>query len=306
MTHPPLNRSHAWWLAVRPRTLPAALAPVLVGVAIGRLQAPEAWSRTPGRVLFGAMLCAAGALWLQIGTNLVNDAADAARGADTADRTGPTRAVASGLLRARAVWRAAALAFGLATLCGVGLTLLAGWPIVVIGCCSIAAGYAYTAGPAPLAYNALGDLFVMIFFGWVAVGGTAFVVSGTFGLDAIRAALVPGALVTAILVVNNLRDEAGDRRAGKRTLVVRWGHRFGCIEYGALLALAYGVPLYLALQANQPRLLLALVSLPWGVWLLRRAVTTTGSALNQVLAGTAQLAAAHSALFALSLWWCAR
>lgn len=293
----------AWLLAARPKTLTAAVAPVLVGAAVGSLQ-PSAFQDPSHRLALGLPLCALGALCLQIGTNFVNDAADHARGADNDERLGPPRAVALGLLTSRQAWRGAVAAFATALLCGLALTALAGFPIVVIGLASIAAGWAYTAGPFPLAYNALGDLFVLIFFGFVAVCGTSFVVSGHVPIEAWRAALAPGALATAILVVNNVRDESSDRRTGKRTLPVLLGRRFGVAEYIVLLAVAAGIPVYLWWQSNRTVLLLPLLTLPWSARLAIGLSRRRGAALNPILAGTAQLLFVHSALFAWALWCC--
>ena len=219
-----------WVLAARPRTLPAALVPVIVGTAIAYLEGHAAW--------LPACLALWGATWIQIGTNFANDYFDARKGADTADRLGPTRVTQAGLASPRAVLAATAIAFGLAALGGLGLVAIAGWPIVAIGVLSILSGLAYTGGPFPLGYHGLGDLFVFLFFGLVAVTGTVFVQAHTVSPLAWGLSIPVGLLATAIIVVNNLRDAPTDVRAHKRTLAVRFGTRFARVEYTLLVALA--------------------------------------------------------------------
>src|SRR5690606_36493297 len=224
-----------WIAAARLRTLPAAAAPVVVGTAC---------AHAAGRVAWGPAIAALlGALAIQIGTNFANDVFDAERGADGPERIGPLRAVSAGLIGAAALKRAMIAAFALAALFGVYLVAQAGRPIVVIVLVSIAAGIAYTGGPYPLGYHGLGDVAVLVFFGFVAVCGTAYVQLAHVPVLAWWAALPVGALATAILVVNNLRDRATDARAGKRTLAVRLGRRGSLAEYAALLVVAYAVPL---------------------------------------------------------------
>lgn len=283
-----------WILAARPATLTAALVPVAVGTAA---------AHAVGGLRWGPALAALfGAVWIQIGTNFANDVFDAEKGADTEERLGPTRAVAAGLVDAAAMRRAMAIAFALATAAGVYLTWSAGWPVVAIGVASVLSGIAYTGGPYPLGYHGLGDLFVMIFFGFVAVCGTAWVQVGAVPALAWWASVPVGALATAILVVNNLRDRLTDVRAGKRTLAVRFGRRFAIAQYGTLLLLAYAVPV--ALFAGGwlgPWVLLPLVTWPLAVGLVRRVATLEGRPLNAVLAGTAKLLLAHGLLFAAGL-----
>ena len=286
--------ARTWIAAMRLRTLPAAIVPVAVGTAcVAAL----------GRVAWGPALAAlAGALAIQIGTNFANDVFDAERGADGPDRIGPTRAVAAGLISAATMKRAMVLAFAVAAAFGVYLAARGGWPIVVAGLLSIASGIAYTGGPYPLGYHGLGDVFVMIFFGLVAVCGTAFVQLGEVPALAVWAALPVGALATAILVVNNLRDRPTDARAGKRTLAVRLGRQGALVEYIALLALAYAVPLALAL-GGRPLAALPLVTAPLALARVRALVAAvTGAEFNGCLAATAQLMMLHGALFAAGLW----
>jgi 1,4-dihydroxy-2-naphthoate octaprenyltransferase len=281
-----------WLEAARPKTLPAAVVPVVVGTACARAAGGIAWAP--------ALAALAGAIAIQIGTNFANDVFDAERGADGADRLGPRRAVAAGLIDAATMKRAMVLAFGAATALGAYLAWHAGWPVVAIGVASIASGIAYTGGPWPLGYHGLGDVFVMAFFGFVAVCGTAYVQLGAVPCVAVWAAVPVGALATAILVVNNLRDRDGDARAGKRTLAVRLGRRGALVEYAVLLAAAYVVPLALAV-GGRPWAALPLVTVPLALVRLRAVAGATGGELNRCLAMTAQLLLAHGVLFAVGL-----
>jgi 1,4-dihydroxy-2-naphthoate octaprenyltransferase len=284
----------AWLCAARPKTLTAALAPVAVGTACAHAAG--------GFAALAALAAAAGAVLIQIGTNLVNDAADFERGADTEDRLGPPRAAQRGLLEVTALWRGAALCFALAFAIGVYLVARGGWPIAAIGLASIAAGYAYTAGPSPLAYNGLADLAVMIFFGAVAVCGTALVQLGEVPSTAWWAWLPVGSLATAMLAINNLRDRRGDRRAGKRTLAVRLGRRGAVVECVALFAIAYATPIAAALIARAPLLALPLLTAPLAAPPLRSITGgDEGAALNRSLGQTARVLGAHSALWAIGI-----
>lgn len=284
----------AWVLATRPATLTAAFVPVAVGTGVALA--------VDGFRLDTALAALLGAVFLQIGTNLANDVFDYEKGADNEERLGPTRAVQSGLLPASHVRAGMIVAFALATLTGVYLTAVAGWAIVVIGVASVLSGIAYTGGPFPLGYHGLGDLFVMIFFGFVAVCGTAFVQVGDVPDLAWWASVPPGAIATAILVVNNVRDRDTDAVAGKRTLAVRLGRRGGQIEYVVLLVAAYGVPVLLAAtRTTTAWVLLPLATAPLAVKLVRDLVRGEGRALNLVLGGTARLLLLHGALFALGL-----
>ncbi|OHE82967.1 MAG: 1,4-dihydroxy-2-naphthoate octaprenyltransferase, partial [Verrucomicrobia bacterium RIFCSPLOWO2_12_FULL_64_8] len=208
-------RWRIWLSAARPRTLPAAIAPVIVGSAF-------AWraGAFDGRA---AGICLAFALLVQIGTNFANDYYDFLKGADSAKRVGPRRAVAAGLVEPAVMKRAMILTFGLAFVVGSSLIAWGGWWLVAIGLASIVSGVAYTGGPWPLGYLGLGDLFVFVFFGLVAVGATFYVQAGQVSNDVLHAAAAVGALVTNILLVNNYRDAETDAAAGKRTLVVRFG-----------------------------------------------------------------------------------
>jgi 1,4-dihydroxy-2-naphthoate octaprenyltransferase len=280
---------------MRPRTLPVSLAPVLVGSAV----AFAAGSLRAGPALAAAL----GALLLQIGSNLANDVFDFEKGADTETRIGPPRAAQMGLLSAATLKRGMFAVFLLATLCGFYLAWIVGPVILVVGGISILAAIAYTGGPWPLGYHGLGDIAVFLFFGFVAVIGTTYVQTQMILPLAVLAAFPVGALATAILVVNNLRDVDSDRVAGKRTLAVRWGRRGARFEWAALVGGAY-------LSVFAPWLLFgeaAWVLLPWlslpralSLW---RVIGTSeeGPALNEALAGTAQLVFLFSLLFAVGL-----
>jgi 1,4-dihydroxy-2-naphthoate polyprenyltransferase len=299
---PAARSAGAWLMAIRPKTLPAAVAPVLVGSAcawaIERLQ--------PGPAL-AALL---GALLLQIASNLANDVVDYEKGLDTAERLGPTRVVQAGLLSARAVTVGLVLVLALALLVGVYLTWVAGSAVVVMGLASMAAAVAYTAGPFPLGYHGLGEVAVILFFGFVAVCGTVYVQALSVPDIAWWAAIPVGALAAAILVVNNLRDLETDARGGKRTVAVRIGRVNTIREYGLLLATAYVVPVALFVDEAAADsfhfdeagwLLLPLLSLPGALRLRHRVARETGRSLNPLLAGTAQLLFLHSALFAAGI-----
>jgi 1,4-dihydroxy-2-naphthoate octaprenyltransferase len=284
-----------WWLAIRPQTLTAAAVPVAVGSAL----AARVGSFRAGPA-FAAL---AGALLLQIGTNLANDADDFERGADTAARLGPLRVTQSGLLSARVVRRAAWLSFAAAGFFGIYLAYVAGWRIVALGLASIAAGWAYTGGPWPLGYNGLGDLFVMAFFGLAAVAGTYYVQAGETTRLVWLAALPVGALATAILVVNNTRDADTDRTAGKRTIAVRFGRSAARAEYVALLVLAYAVPAFLW-QAERLSAwsLLPALTVPAAAMLVRDFLgARDGATYNRALVATARLHAAFGLLLAFGL-----
>lgn len=281
-----------WLRAARPATLTAAIVPVMVGTAVAHATRGVRWDTALAALL--------GACAIQIGTNFANDVFDAEKGADTEARLGPVRAVAAGLLSARAMRIAMIVAFAVATLFGSYLVWNVGWPIVVIGVLSIASGIAYTGGPYPLGYNGLGDVFVMIFFGFVAVLGTVLVQTGELPLLGWLASIPVGAIATAILVVNNVRDRETDVHAGKRTLVVRHGRRFGELEYVALLAIAYVVPLGLAITQS-PWIALPLATAPLALGLVGRLRREEGAPLNATLAATAKLLLVHGALFAVGL-----
>jgi 1,4-dihydroxy-2-naphthoate octaprenyltransferase len=301
----------AWLMAARPQTLPAGAAPVVVGV--GLAVHDDLFAPLP------ALAALVGALLLQIGTNFANDYYDAVKGTDSADREGFTRVTAGGLIDPTRVKRAMVATYGLAFLVGIYLVWIGGLPIVVVGLTAILAGVAYTGGPYPYGYRGLGDLFVFVYFGVVAVSGTYYVQAasavagasplplsippGTLPWTVVLASLAPAGLSTAILVVNNIRDREEDADAGKRTLAVIFGYRAARAEWVAMVALAYLVPVAFALSPAY-----GLVAfLPWLTLPLALAVgrtvlhRTAGEALNPALERTGQLMAAHSVLFAIAL-----
>lgn len=290
---PPPGSPAAWILAARLHTLPAAVAPVLVGtgIAVDR----GAFAPVP------ALAALLGALLIQVGTNFANDYFDFRKGADTDDRVGPTRAVQAGLLTPREMLAGTVAAFGAATLCGAYLTVVAGWPVVAIGLASIASGVLYTGGPAPLGYVGLGDLFVFVFFGLVGVGGTYYVQALDLAPLAVLAGVAMGSLITAILVVNNLRDIDTDAASGKRTLAVRLGETGTRAEFVGLLALAFAVPLVGVAFCGWPRgSLLALATAPLALAPLRAVMAPRAPArLNPALGATARLSVLYGFLLAL-------
>lgn len=222
-------------------------------------------------------LCALlGAVLIQIATNLINDAIDFKKGADTAERLGPVRVTAAGLIKPETVMRAAIVCLFLAALCGVPLILRGGWPLLVIGLASIAMAYAYTGGPYPLAYHGLGELFVLVFFGLIAVGGTYFVLTLRWTREALLAGLAAGSLATVLIVINNLRDIESDRRSNKRTLAARFGERFARGEMVVFALLPFA-----AVAWMQPVTLLAL---PLAIALIVRVWRSRGAELNRCLA----------------------
>lgn len=282
-----------WIGAARLRTLPAAIVPVVVGTAVARACGGIAWGP--------ALAALGGSLAIQIGTNFANDVFDAEKGADGPDRIGPVRAVAAGLISAGAMKRAMIGAFVVAALFGLYLVSVAGWPIVAIGVASILSGIAYTGGPWPLGYHGLGDLFVMIFFGFVAVCGTAYVQLGAVPCLAVWAAIPVGAIATAIIVVNNLRDRHQDVRVGKRTLAVRLGRGGALAEYALLLLVAYAVPVGLAVS-GRCWTLLPLATLPIAAKRFKQlAAASDGPQFNALLAATGQLLLLFGVLFAAGL-----
>jgi 1,4-dihydroxy-2-naphthoate polyprenyltransferase len=288
------SKARVWMLAARVRTLPAAAAPVVVGTgaAIG----------AGNFAFFPALAALVGALLLQIGANFANDLFDFLRGVDTAARVGPVRVTQAGLLTPRQVRAGMWTVFAVAALIGVYLIRVGGWPVVLIGLAAILAAIAYTGGPFPLGYHGLGEVFVFLFFGLAAVGGTYYVQAGTMRAAAWWASVPMGLLAVAIIVVNNLRDIATDRAAGKQTLAVRFGERGTETEYLTLVVVAYLVPVAMwATRAASVWVLLALLSLPLVPPLLRRLRGERGRALNGVLAGTARLELVYGLLFALGL-----
>jgi 1,4-dihydroxy-2-naphthoate octaprenyltransferase len=284
----------AWVLACRPATLTAAVSPVAVGTGCAVAVHGFRWAPALAALL--------GSAFLQIGSNLANDVFDFEKGADTEARLGPLRAAQAGLLTPRQLRAGMVVVFSLALAVGIYLTTVSGPVIIAIGVASIASAILYTGGPYPLGYHGLGDVFVMLFFGFVAVCGTALVQTGSVPLLAWFASIPVGSLATAILVVNNVRDRETDVLAGKRTLPVRFGRRAGLGEYATLLGAAYVLPVVLAAtRLASPFVLLPLLTAPIALRLVRRVFADTGKALNLSLVATAKLLFFHSALLALGI-----
>jgi 1,4-dihydroxy-2-naphthoate octaprenyltransferase len=291
---PAMSAWRIWWMASRPRTLPAAVAPVIVGTAI----AFKAGHFAPGP----AAAALVGALLLQLASNYANDYFDWKNGADTAERQGPTRVMASGLVTPRQIQGATAIAIGLALLIGAYLIAVGGWPIAALGVASIIAAVAYTGGPYPLGYLGLGEAMVFVFFGLGAVMGTYYVQA--LGLSPLAAWLaVPmGAWAAGILVVNNVRDAATDAQCGKGTLAVRLGVGFAKALYVALMAIGFAVPAALAASGAMGwGGYLPLLAAPLAWPLVRSVYTESGPALNRTLGGTARLLLVGAALLAVGV-----
>lgn len=287
-----------WLLAARPRTLPAGVAPVLVGTALAVAE------RDSLRV--GAFIAALlGAIFIQVGANLSNDYSDARRGADTEDRLGPVRVTAGGLVPPKQVLTATYVSFGLAVACGVYLIVVAGWVILAIGAASILAGVLYTGGPRPYGYEGLGDVFVFLFFGLVAVTGSYYAQVERLEWEAFALAVPVGLIASAILAVNNIRDAGTDARVGKRTLAVRLGRSTARTIYALEIYVAFLVPLIVWLAGGDhvgPWVLLTWLALPLAVPLVRTVRQhDDGPTLNGALAKTGMLQLAYCVLLSAGL-----
>ena len=285
---------NAWMLAIRPRTLPAAAAGVVMGAAM-------AWRDGVFRLDI-VLVCLFTALLLQIGSNLANDVFDFERGADTSERLGPTRVTQAGMLTPKQVKIGMAVVFGLSGVLGLYLVWLGGWLILLLGVAAIISAIAYTGGPFPIGYYGLGDMFVFIFFGLAAVAGTYYIQAGSISPAVWLMTLPPGLIITAILVVNNLRDIDNDRIAGKHTLAVRMGEQGTKVEYLICMVIAYIVPIPVAWAGMISwTTLIAWLSLPLAIQATRVVLTQKGRALNAALAKTGQTALVFSLLFWLGL-----
>jgi 1,4-dihydroxy-2-naphthoate polyprenyltransferase len=291
------SAARIWLMAARPRTLPAAVAPVLVGTALA------ATEDTFHPLVFAAAMI--GALFIQVGTNLSNDYSDARRGADAEDRLGPVRVTAGGLVPPRQVLIATYVAFGVAVLAGVYLIAVAGWELLAIGVASILAGVLYTGGPRPYGYEGLGEVFVFLFFGVVAVAGSYFAQVERLEWEAFALAVPVGLLASAILVVNNVRDLETDRRAGKRTLAVRLGRPRTRGLYAAMVYVAFlsvPAPWLAGADSIVPWVMLSWLALPLAVPVVRIVRNRTdGPSLNGALARTGQLQLAFCVLLSAGL-----
>ena len=282
-----------WILASRLKTLPAAISPVLVGVSL----AIHDGEFKP----FIAFMTLLAAVLIQIGANFANDVYDFLKGSDREDRLGPTRATQSGLIPPENMKKGMCLVFAMAICVGFYLASIGGWPIVWIGLASIASAIAYTGGPYPLGYHGWGDVFVFIFFGIIAVPGTYYLQSGIVSYDSILLGIPLGALSTAILIVNNLRDADTDIKSDKRTLAVRLGKPFVKIEYIVMMVIAFATPIYILQFWDEFSLYIILFLLPISIQHIQSLYIKTGEALNEVLVDTAKFLFHFSLLLSIGL-----
>ncbi len=282
-----------WILASRLKTLPAAISPVLVGVSL----AIHDGEFKP----FIAFMTLLAAVLIQIGANFANDVYDFLKGSDREDRLGPTRATQSGLISPENMRKGMWLVFAMAICVGFYLASIGGWSIVWIGLASIASAIAYTGGPYPLGYHGWGDVFVFIFFGIIAVPGTYYLQSGIVSYDSILLGIPLGALSTAILIVNNLRDADTDIKSDKRTLAVRLGKPFVKIEYIVMMVIAFATPIYILQFWDEFSLYIILFLLPISIQHIQSLYTKTGEALNEVLVDTAKFLFHFSLLLSIGL-----
>lgn len=289
-----ISKIESWVLASRPKTLLAAVVPVIIGSAL---------ASNRGVFHLGAALVALFCSTLiQVATNFVNDLYDHFKGADTHERVGPQRALATGLITVPEMKIGIIISFGLAFLLGLYLVYLGGWIILLIGILSIIAGIAYTAGPYPLAYNGLGDVFVFVFFGLVGTVGTFYVQAHYLEPIVFWASIPVGALITNILVVNNYRDIDQDRAASKFTLAVKFGEKFTRLQYSLFMLLSYIVPFVAFFTFKRELIiLLPLLSIPLGIKLIKMIYTLKGTDLNKTLELTAKLSALYGFLFAIGI-----
>ena len=285
-----------WFMALRPKTLTAALAPIIVATALVRFEGKP--------ILWWVSICALlSSCFIQIGTNLFNDALDFEKGADTHTRIGPQRVTQSGLLTHKQVMVGGGICFLIAALLGVPLVMQGGWPIVAIGLVSLFLGYAYTGGPFPLAYKGLGDLFVIVFFGLVAVTGTYYLHTLEFSTTALVAGLQVGMLATVLIAINNLRDAPEDARCGKHTLAVRFGVGFARVEIAFLVIAPFLLGAFWGRTGAQSAAVLPIIAFPIarrviaGVW-----KNAPSPIYNQFLAMGAGLQMLFAILLAIGLW----
>jgi 1,4-dihydroxy-2-naphthoate octaprenyltransferase len=290
----PPSKFQIWLLAARPKTLPAAAASAILGSALAYHDGLF--------LVFPALAALFISILMQVGANFANDLFDFQRGADTSRRVGPLRVTQAGLLSQKQMTLGIILVFGVSILLGIYLTVVAGWVVIVIGFLAIIAALAYTGGPFPFGYYSLGDLFVLVFFGFAAVCGTYLVQAHTISTPSIWGGFSMGLLITNILVVNNLRDIETDRAAGKLTLAARLGEKSTRIEYLLCLILAYIAPVILFYEYNAYiGSFLTWISIPLAIKLFRDINTHTGRELNHTLAGTAQLALIYAILFSAGI-----
>ncbi|RJP68102.1 MAG: 1,4-dihydroxy-2-naphthoate polyprenyltransferase [Ignavibacteriales bacterium] len=288
------TKIESWLLASRPKTLPAAIVPVLIGSAL-------AYSDGSFQV-FTAIITLICSLLIQIATNFTNDLYDFLKGTDKKDRSGPTRVVTAGLITPTEMKYGVILTFGLSFILGLYLVSIGGWLILLIGVISILAGFAYTAGPYPLAYNGLGDIFVFIFFGLIGTVGTYYVQTQQISPLAFWSSIPVGALITNILVVNNYRDTDEDRLSGKRTLSVIFGKRFARLQYVFFMIISYLILVVVYFTFKQEVwIFLPVLTFPVSLKLIKMIYTLEGKELNSTLALTAKLSAMYAVLFSIGI-----
>ncbi len=289
-----INKFESWLLASRPKTLLAAFVPVIIGSSIAAHQSVY----KPFASLI-ALICA---VLIQMGTNFVNDLYDYYSGADSKERKGPQRVLTSGLISVKEMQIGIVITFALAFLLGVYLVFISDWIVLLIGILSILAGIAYTAGPYPLAYNALGDIFVFLFFGFVGTVGTYYVLTLSVKPVAFWASIPVGALITNILVVNNYRDINEDKTSGKTTLAVKFGMRFTRIQYVLFMIISYSILFIVYFTFKQSLIIfLPLISLPLSIKLIKMIYNLRGKQLNKTLELTAKLSLIYGVLFAFGI-----
>lgn len=287
------SKLQIWFLAARPRTLPAAVAPIVVGTAVAVRENAFVW--------WVALLALVTALLLQIAANFANDAIDAKKGSDTADRTGPTRITAAGYVTYNQVMNATWITLVLAACTGIPLLIRGGWPFVALGVASLVCAVAYTGGPFPISYLGLGEIFVFLFFGLIAVTGTAFLQTGELTALSLAASIPPGAMIVGILIINNYRDREQDEKVNKRTVAVRIGPKNTRIEYYIMLALTALAPfLFWAVGWLNAWALLTVLSWPMFRDLIKQVQTLQGPPLNKTLGLTGKTALVHSVLLGLA------
>lgn len=289
-----MSKPLSWILAARPKTLLAAFVPVIMGTALAfhdnKFFAPAA---------IAALICS---LLIQVGTNFVNDLYDYLKGTDTEERIGPKRALASGMISVKEMRIAIILTFVITLLLGLYLVYISDWPTFLIGIFSLIAGYAYTAGPYPLAYNGLGDIFVFVFFGFVGTVGTYYVQALEVSTLVFWASVPVGALITNILVVNNYRDRFQDKTAGKNTLAVKFGAAFTRLQYLTFMILSFIVPVVVYITYKQSYyVFLPLLAIPLAIKLIKMIFTLEGTELNKTLELTAKLSFIYGILFAIGI-----
>lgn len=282
-----------WIIASRPKTLPAAIAAVMVGTALACHDYHFHFLTAVATLL--AAIC------IQIGTNFSNDLSDYLKGTDSQERIGPVRTAQSGLLTISQLKRGTAFVFFVAILFGCYLAYIGGLPIVIIGLSSVAAGILYTAGPIPFGYYGLGDIFVFLFFGIIAVPGTYYLQTGYVTGESFICGIAMGCLAAAILVVNNLRDADTDVKTGKKTLAVIFGKLFSKLEYSLLIFIPFVVPVYLYFQLSKLSLWLPIFALPMGGFLISVIFKKTGAELNLLLAQTARFLFLYAVLLSMGL-----